>query len=95
MLENPSGWLSDHDLCRLENVEIRSFKGSRQEMLFVKAILSKSPALVRLVIEDSDDIDDVAQALKLSRELLSFPRASPKAQVVFVDSKYSNTTMLN
>ncbi|RAL37555.1 hypothetical protein DM860_000249 [Cuscuta australis] len=85
MLENSSGWLNDHDLCRLENVEIRSFTGSRQEMLFVKAILSNTPALERLVIMESDDFDD-AQALKLSRELLCFPRASPKAQVLFVDS---------
>ncbi|VFQ95337.1 unnamed protein product [Cuscuta campestris] len=53
MLENPSSLLNDHGLCELGIVEIGPFAGSRQEMVFVKAILSKTPALVRLIIKES------------------------------------------
>ncbi|VFQ95338.1 unnamed protein product [Cuscuta campestris] len=82
MLEDPSGWFDDQDLCKLAIVLVETFSASRQEMLFMKAILSSSPALDKFVIKESSNID-ASVAFKFPRELLSFRRASPKAQIIF------------
>lgn len=87
MLEDPSSWFTDQDLRKLKTMKVDSFEGSRQEMLFVKAILLNSPALEKLLIEESDDIYiSPPFKLKYSRELLSFPRTSPTAKVVFMET---------
>ncbi|CAH9148743.1 unnamed protein product [Cuscuta epithymum] len=88
-LEDPGCGLIDHELAVLKTVKLASFLGLRLEVQFVKAILSNSPALETLVIQESpnDDIDD-SMALGIATEMLHFPRASPKAQVVILEYSY-------
>ncbi|CAH9148747.1 unnamed protein product [Cuscuta epithymum] len=74
---------TDQDLGMLKTVKMESFLASRQEVLFVKAILSNSPVLEKLVIMESAFID-----AKIERQVLCFPRASPKAQVVYLKNKH-------
>ncbi|RAL37551.1 hypothetical protein DM860_000245 [Cuscuta australis] len=93
MLEDSSGRLNGQDLCKLQTVEIGPFRGSRQEMFFVKAIISNSPALEKLVIMEANDIGALA-AFKFPRELLCVPRASTKAKIVFKDTKPTVTSLV-
>ncbi|CAH9104878.1 unnamed protein product [Cuscuta epithymum] len=72
------------DLVMLKTVKIRPFHGYKQEMHYVKSILLKSPVLEELVIMDSCNVN-ASVSLKIARELMSFPRASPKARLVFMD----------
>ncbi|XP_031121088.1 F-box/FBD/LRR-repeat protein At1g13570-like [Ipomoea triloba] len=47
----------NQDFEMLKTIKIESFSGSILEMHFVKALLSKSPALEKIVIQESADID--------------------------------------
>ncbi|XP_019188654.1 PREDICTED: F-box/FBD/LRR-repeat protein At1g13570-like [Ipomoea nil] len=78
------GCIIDQDLKMLHTLKIKRFMGSELQMFFVKMLLSKSPTLEKVVIQGTDDLNP-SMALKISRELLRFPRASPKAQVVYLD----------
>ncbi|CAH9112743.1 unnamed protein product [Cuscuta europaea] len=84
ILRDPDGWFSDQDLSELRTVKMISFSGLRQEMLFIKLILSKAPFLQEVLISESAGID-TSVTLEVQREMTSFPHASPKAKVVFVD----------
>ncbi|CAH9082564.1 unnamed protein product [Cuscuta epithymum] len=84
ILRDMDSWFSDLDLGELRTVKMKSFDGSTQEMLFIKLILSKSPSLEEVLITESDRID-ASVALKAPREMISYPRASPKAKVIFCD----------
>ncbi|XP_031122492.1 uncharacterized protein LOC116025412 [Ipomoea triloba] len=79
LLEDTDGCFIVQDLKMLNTIKIESFRGSTVEMLFVKMLLSKSPALekVILMVMESRDID--------TRELLRFPRASPKAKIICME----------
>ncbi|CAH9082561.1 unnamed protein product [Cuscuta epithymum] len=83
ILRDPDGWFRDQDLSDLRTVEMKSFSGLRQEMLFIKLILSKAPFLEEVLITESVDID-TSVSLEVQREMTSFPHASPKAKVVFM-----------
>ncbi|XP_019150446.1 PREDICTED: F-box/FBD/LRR-repeat protein At1g13570-like isoform X2 [Ipomoea nil] len=90
LLEDPNSCILKQDLKILNTVMIEGFSGSIPEKLFVKMLLSKSPALERFLIMEYVDIDTseaefssyISESLK---ELLRFPRASPKAQIVCVE----------
>ncbi|XP_031122490.1 F-box/FBD/LRR-repeat protein At1g13570-like [Ipomoea triloba] len=86
LLEDPDGCFIIQDLKMLNTIKIESFRGSTVEILFVKMLLSKSPALEKVVIMESCFID-TSVAVKSLRELLRFPRASPKAQIVCMEHK--------
>ncbi|XP_019188343.1 PREDICTED: F-box/FBD/LRR-repeat protein At1g13570-like [Ipomoea nil] len=86
-LPEDHGYIIDQDLKMLHTLKIESFRGSKVQMYFVKMLLSKCPALEKVVIQGSDDLNPSA-ALKISKELLRFPRASPKAQVVYMDYNF-------
>ncbi|CAH9055856.1 unnamed protein product [Cuscuta epithymum] len=83
---DPEYGFTDQDLGTLKTVKMQSFRALRLEILFVKAILLNSPALEKLVIQESPYIDAL-MASKTARKMLCFPRASPKAQVVFLEYK--------
>lgn len=72
----------------LKTIKIESFGGStvEVEILFVKMLLSISPALERVVIQEYYDMN-TSMVVKILRELVRFPRASPNAQIVFLEYK--------
>ncbi|XP_019150410.1 PREDICTED: F-box/FBD/LRR-repeat protein At1g13570-like [Ipomoea nil] len=76
------------NLEMLNTVKIEWFKGSRHEMLFLKALLSKSVALDKVVVQELRNSHN-ALALINSRKLLDFPRASLKAQIVFMEYNFN------
>ncbi|CAH9096242.1 unnamed protein product [Cuscuta epithymum] len=84
LLEDPvdGGFIIDHYLVMLKTVSIDSFFGYKREVLFVKAILSKSPVLEKLVILQFIE-GDASVACKLRKEMCCFPRASPKVHIAF------------
>ncbi|XP_019188349.1 PREDICTED: uncharacterized protein LOC109182652 [Ipomoea nil] len=86
LTRDPDSCFINQDLKMLKTIKIESFSGSMVEMHFVKALLSKSPTLEKIVIQESADID-ATMAFKIPRELLSFPRISSKAQLVFMECK--------
>jgi len=84
-LECPKGDIANQDLILLNTIKIESFGGSTLELLFVKMLLSRSPTLETIIIQEHYDND--AMAVEIHRELLRFPRASPKAQIICMDKK--------
>ena len=67
---------------RLQKVKIKYMKGLKTELLFVKLLLARSPSLERMLIELSSEIG-VNEALRISRVLMSFSRASTRAKIIF------------
>ncbi|XP_019149949.1 PREDICTED: F-box/FBD/LRR-repeat protein At1g13570-like [Ipomoea nil] len=84
LLEDLDGCFIVQDLKMLNTIKIESFNGSTNEMLFVKLLLSNSPALEKVVIMEYHYIDR-SVAVRSQRELLRFPRASPKAQIICME----------
>ncbi|XP_019175996.1 PREDICTED: F-box/FBD/LRR-repeat protein At1g13570-like [Ipomoea nil] len=89
LLKDPESCIISQDLKMLKTIEIGMFCGSTIEMLFVKMLLSKSPILERVVITEAYHIKDGCTVIKFLRELLCFPRASPKAQIVIKGKDYA------
>ncbi|XP_059306968.1 F-box/FBD/LRR-repeat protein At1g13570-like isoform X2 [Lycium ferocissimum] len=74
-------------LNKLQQLKIDNFHGSRTEMLFVRSILSSAPLLLKTIInEDADSVHE-SQRLKISKELMGFPRASPKLEIICEQSE--------
>ncbi|XP_031121040.1 F-box/FBD/LRR-repeat protein At1g13570-like [Ipomoea triloba] len=69
------------ELKMLNTIKIESFRESALIMLFMKMLLSKSPALERVVILKHWDMNDPEMS-KILRKLECFPHASPNAQIV-------------
>ncbi|KAJ0612134.1 putative F-box domain, FBD domain, leucine-rich repeat domain superfamily [Helianthus annuus] len=78
-LESPD--CLDQTLLMLQTVEMTSFEGSRPELLFVKLLLDCSPHLENMIIQPKSTID-AEKRLNIAKDVLMFPRASPKAKVV-------------
>jgi len=89
LLKDPESCIISKDLKMLKTIKIKMFCGYTVEMLLVKMLLSKSPTLERVVITESHYIEDGCTVIKLLRELLCFPRASPKAQIVIKGKDYA------
>ncbi|XP_019176043.1 PREDICTED: F-box/FBD/LRR-repeat protein At1g13570-like [Ipomoea nil] len=87
LLKDLESCIINQDLKMLKTIKIDLFCGSTIEMFFVKMLLSKSPILERVVITESYFIKDGCTVIKFRRELLCFPRASPKAQIVIIKGK--------
>ncbi|XP_019171957.1 PREDICTED: F-box/FBD/LRR-repeat protein At1g13570-like isoform X2 [Ipomoea nil] len=81
LLEDPDGCFVIQELKMLNTIKIESFHESALIMLFMKMLLSKSPALERVVILKPWDMND-SEVSEILRKLECFPRASPKAQIV-------------
>ncbi|KAL0454993.1 UNVERIFIED_CONTAM: hypothetical protein Slati_0838500 [Sesamum latifolium] len=71
-------------LGRLKIVKISSIKGLEPEMEFVKLLLLKATALRKLECRSAYEAEEEAR-YNMLKQLVSFRRASPKAQIIFRD----------
>ncbi|KAK1394851.1 hypothetical protein POM88_013907 [Heracleum sosnowskyi] len=78
-LQSPN--LIDMILNQLETVKIYGLVESA-ELYFIKLLLASSPSL-RLMNLSNITTDDPAEQLRMSRELLRFPRASTAAEIIW------------
>ncbi|CAI9269019.1 unnamed protein product [Lactuca saligna] len=76
----------DCTLEQLQTVEITYLEGSKPELLFIKLLLAHSPSLQKFTITTSGDLD-AKKILDISKDVMRFPRASPKAEVVYLNSE--------
>lgn len=74
-LESPD--CANITLNQLQNVIMRSFSGSRAELLLTKLLLASSPSLKRMTLVRDTEVDDPKKDFSIARELLQFPRKSP------------------
>uniref|UniRef100_A0A5B7AK66 F-box domain-containing protein n=1 Tax=Davidia involucrata TaxID=16924 RepID=A0A5B7AK66_DAVIN len=74
----------DCRLNRLQVVKFRSIIGLESELELIKSLLACSPLLERMFIGCHAELDANAM-LMMSKELLRFRRASPKAEIIFGD----------
>ncbi|XP_057485305.1 F-box/FBD/LRR-repeat protein At1g13570-like [Actinidia eriantha] len=73
---------SDVSLNQLRKVEILKVSGTKPEMEFIKLLLAKSSVLERMLIEmNTKMVTD--KGLGILKELITFRRASPQADVTF------------
>ena len=73
---------SDVSLNKLRKVEILKVSGTKPEMEFIKLLLAKSSVLERMLIEmNTKMVTD--KGLGILKELITFRRASPQADVTF------------
>ncbi|KAJ9558784.1 hypothetical protein OSB04_013398 [Centaurea solstitialis] len=79
-LESPD--CLDQTLNQLRDVEITTLKGSRPELLFIKLLLAHSPSLDKMTIQSSGTID-ASKTLNIVKDVMQFPRASPKAEIIY------------
>nr|KAJ0228559.1 hypothetical protein LSAT_V11C100032730 [Lactuca sativa] len=73
----------DYTLNELQTVMIVSLEGSRPELLFIKLLLAHSPSLKKFTFRLNEV--DVQKRLKIGEDILQFPRASPKAELVYLN----------
>ncbi|XP_031120898.1 F-box/FBD/LRR-repeat protein At1g13570-like [Ipomoea triloba] len=86
VLKDSDGCFNIRDLKKLNTIKFECHSGSTLEMLFLKALLSKSPQLEKVFIQKGFTMES-----DISRELLCFPLASPKAQLVFKEAWLPHT----
>ncbi|KAJ7954001.1 F-box/FBD/LRR-repeat protein [Quillaja saponaria] len=67
----------------LRTVKFHKSNGLKQELEFIKYVLSSSPSLEVLNFEHEMQPMDYAESLRIQLELLQFRRASPKAEINF------------
>ncbi|KAH0711359.1 hypothetical protein KY289_007318 [Solanum tuberosum] len=75
-LDTPS--CLEQPLDKLEHIFINFFKRSKTELLFVKLLLSRTPSLLKMCIDQVADID-----VDIALELMRFPRTSPRAELFY------------
>ncbi|KAL4561351.1 hypothetical protein LXL04_033516 [Taraxacum kok-saghyz] len=83
-LESPN--CLDCTLNQLELVEITDLNGSRPELLFIELLLAHSPSLNKFTIRPSG-ASDLQKRFDILKDVIQFPRASPKARILFLDPK--------
>ncbi|XP_019159980.1 PREDICTED: uncharacterized protein LOC109156583 [Ipomoea nil] len=69
------------EINSLRALKMKYFQGSRAQMLFVKLILACCPALERVSFVDKKV--EASEVCNILKELVVFPRASRKAQIIF------------
>ncbi|XP_060185447.1 uncharacterized protein LOC132614907 [Lycium barbarum] len=72
----------DRPLDKLKDVVMRLFEGSKAELLFIKLLFARTPSLVRMDIKQKKAIGTWEER-NITRELMRFPRASPKAELFY------------
>ncbi|KAK2983918.1 hypothetical protein RJ640_017839 [Escallonia rubra] len=73
----------DQTLDKLQTVNMK-FMGSGAELLLIKLLLAHSPSLKKVTIEQGGVID-AYQGFKVSRELMRFSRALPRAEIISLE----------
>ncbi|XP_059290462.1 F-box/FBD/LRR-repeat protein At1g13570-like [Lycium ferocissimum] len=83
---------SDVTFNQLREVKLERFGGTIPEMQLIKLLLANSPVLVKMLI-DTRDLDDepLDTRLKIFAEVSIFLRASPKAEVVYINLSRSGS----
>lgn len=74
--------LVDMIFDQLQTVKINRMVGSRIELQFIKFLLASSP-LLRWIKLLNTAIDDPKEESRISKELMSFPRASKVARIIW------------
>lgn len=72
----------DKTLNKLEDVSIYSFNYSNVVLSFVKLLFAHAPSLSRMIIHP-DKASSSEEELNVAKELMRFPRASPKAELIY------------
>ena len=75
---------SDVTFNHLNEFKLMYINGSKPELQLMKLLLAKSHVLVRMLIEPFRPVKDSA-TVKILAELPKFQRASPKAEVRFLN----------
>ncbi|KAL8096014.1 F-box/FBD/LRR-repeat protein At1g13570-like [Apium graveolens] len=75
---------SDMIMDQLENVEIYGMTGTKPELQFVKLLLESTPSL-RLLKLNMEPRDNPLQELRIAQDLLLYPRASSRAQIIWAE----------
>ncbi|KAL4561339.1 hypothetical protein LXL04_033503 [Taraxacum kok-saghyz] len=80
----PSPTCLDFTLNQLRIVGIECLEGSMIELFFIKLLLAHSPSLEMLYIITSET-SNPQKRYNLAKDIMRFPCASPKAQVICLD----------
>ncbi|KAJ0792902.1 putative FBD domain, leucine-rich repeat domain superfamily [Helianthus annuus] len=83
-LESPN--CLDQTLNRLRSVQLSHLQGSKPELLFIKLLLAHSPSLEKFTIQ-SDGTLDANKRFNIAKDVMRFPRASSKAELIYMDPK--------
>ncbi|XP_022028307.1 F-box/FBD/LRR-repeat protein At1g13570 [Helianthus annuus] len=83
-LESPN--CLDQTLNRLRTVQLSHLQGSKPELLFIKLLLAHSPSLEKFTIQ-SDGTWDANKRFNITKDVMRFPRASSKAELIYLDPK--------
>lgn len=75
--------LSHYSLKRLQKVKMEEISNFEPELEFIKFILASSPSLEQMEVLRSEDTVDEEER-KMWKELMRFRRASPKAEVIYL-----------
>ncbi|CAH1441155.1 unnamed protein product [Lactuca virosa] len=81
-LESPN--CLDCTLDQLQTVEMTRLEGSKAELLFIKLLLAHSPSLDKLTITPSQKTD-AQKRFDIAKDVMWFPRASPKAKILYLN----------
>ncbi|KAJ9559127.1 hypothetical protein OSB04_013741 [Centaurea solstitialis] len=74
----------DQTLKRLQSVKVECFEGSKPALQFIKLLLAHSPSLNKMTILPSGTTD-ASKRLNIAKDVMRFPRASPKAELIYLD----------
>ncbi|KAK4707641.1 hypothetical protein R3W88_028566 [Solanum pinnatisectum] len=78
--------LSDVTFNHLKEVKLGCLTGTTSELLLIKFLLAESPVLERMLIDRQYlDHEHLDTRLQIFAEISKFSRASPKAEVVYID----------
>ncbi|GJT20622.1 putative ribonuclease H-like domain-containing protein [Tanacetum coccineum] len=82
-----SPYCLDQTLNKLKIVKTKNIEGSRPELLFIKLLLAHSPSLEKFTIQIWGTSDG-NKRFNIDNDVMhSFPRASQKAEMIYMDSK--------
>ncbi|KAJ8570077.1 hypothetical protein K7X08_006654 [Anisodus acutangulus] len=70
-------------LPNLKQIVIRWFNGSKPELLLIKLLFAATPSLVRMSIKKERNFSSI-QERNITTELMRYPRASPKAELIYL-----------
>ncbi|KAG5574292.1 hypothetical protein H5410_054426 [Solanum commersonii] len=78
--------LSDVTFNHLKEVKLGCLTGTTSELLLIKFLLAESPVLERMLIDRQYlDHEHLDKRLQIFAEISNFSRASPKAEVIYID----------
>ncbi|CAN4096039.1 unnamed protein product [Withania somnifera] len=86
----------DYKTQQLDNLKILKIHrlcGSRDELRFISFILSSAPLLQKAILLVDTSVSE-SQSLKISEELMRFPRASPEAEIIYELPSKEQTRLL-